>query len=184
MSQSILQKIVERKRAEVERAKQLLPLETLKARVRGPKETRAFAEAIRAGKPLGLVAEIKQKSPSKGMLRERFDPIAIAKDYEEAGAHALSVLTDEPHFGGRLEYIRDVKQFVELPLLRKDFIIDPYQVYESAVAEADAILLIVAILEQDTLFELHHLAVSLGMEVLVEVHSEAELTVALGTHAR
>lgn len=183
MSHSILDQIVANKRAEVAGAKTALPLDALKARVRGPKETRSLSEAIRAGQPLGLVAEIKQKSPSKGVLRERFDPIAIAKDYEEAGAHALSVLTDEPYFGGRLEFIRDVKQFVELPVLRKDFILEPYQVYESAAAEADAILLIVAILEQDTLFELHRLAVSLGLEVLVEVHSEAELTKALGIHA-
>ena len=182
MTESILQNIVEEKRKAVARAKAALPLEELKARVR-KKETRAFAEAIRAGEPLGLIAEIKQKSPSKGVLRERFDPIAIAQDYQAAGAHALSVLTDEPYFGGRLEYIREVKQFCELPVLRKDFIIDPYQVYESVAADADAILLIVAILEQDELFELHHLALSLGLEVLVEVHSEAELTKALGIHA-
>lgn len=180
---SILDNIVTDKRRAVERAKQAVPLEQLKARLHGPKETRPFAEALRQGKPLGLIAEIKQKSPSKGVLRERFDPIALATDFQAAGAHALSVLTDEPYFGGRLEYIREVKQFSELPVLRKDFILDPYQVYESVVADADALLLIVAILEQDDLFELHHLARSLGLEVLVEVHSEAELTKALGVHA-
>ena len=181
--ESILDKIVAEKRAAVAKAQQAVPLEQLKARMRGPKETRPFAEALQQGEPLGLVAEIKRQSPSRGVLRERFDPIAIAQDYQAAGAHALSVLTDEPSFGGRLEYIREVKQFTELPVLRKDFILEPYQVYESAVAEADAILLIVAILEQDDLFELHHLARSLGLEVLVEVHSEAELTQALGIHA-
>lgn len=179
----MLNKIVADKRAAVAKAKQALPLEELKARARGPGETRPFAEALRQGSPLALVAEIKRQSPSRGVLRERFDPITIAQDYAAAGAHALSVLTDEPYFGGRLEFIREVRQFCDLPVLRKDFILEPYQVYESAAAEADAILLIVAMLEQDTLFELHQLAVSLGMNVLVEVHSEHELTQALGVHA-
>jgi len=179
----MLQQIIEAKRKQLARAQREVPLEELKRRLRGPKDTRSLVQAIHATKPPALIAEIKQQSPSKGILRERFDPITIARDYQEAGAHALSILTDEPSFGGRLEFIRDVKQFVELPILRKDFILEPYQVYESAVAEADALLLIAAILEQDTLFELHRLAASLGLEVVVEVHSEAELTHALGIQA-
>ncbi len=113
------------------------------------------------------------------MLRERFDPVSLAQTLEEAGAHALSVLTDETYFGGSLEFLRDAKQFTELPVLRKDFIVDPYQVYEAALYEADAVLLIVRILPEEILRACCMVADRLGLEPLVEVHSSSDLKLAL-----
>lgn len=137
--------------------------------------TRAFAAALRHPSEVRLLAEIKRRSPSAGAIREGADPAAIARAYASGGAAALSVLTDEPFFGGSLEALRAVRAAVALPLLRKDFTIDPVQVWEARGAGADAILLIVRILDDDRLGDLHALARSLGMDVLVEVHDAAEL---------
>jgi indole-3-glycerol phosphate synthase len=124
---------------------------------------------------VNLIAEVKKASPSRGIIRADFDPVAIARAYAQAGAQAISVLTDEQYFQGKLEYLRDIRQQVALPILRKDFIIDPWQVYQSRQAGADAILLIAAAMSVDQLVELMARAGELGMAVLVEVHNAREL---------
>jgi len=139
--------------------------------------TRGFARAL--GAPgISLIAEVKKASPSKGVIREEFDPPAIARAYEAAGAAAISVLTDEPHFQGKLSYLEDVRAAVSLPLLRKDFIIHPAQIYE-AVGRADAVLLIVAALSPRQLGEFLRLASACGLDALVETHDRAEVEIAL-----
>jgi indole-3-glycerol phosphate synthase len=179
----MLDDIVMTKYKEVEEARAHLPLDDLKDRVRSYLAERDFRRALtRAGK-LSLIAELKRKSPSKGMLRERFDPVSLAQTLAGAGAAALSVLTDEFYFGGHLEFLRDAKQFTEVPVLRKDFIVDPYQVYEAAVYGADAVLLIVRVLSEESLIACMQAADVLKIEPLVEVHSEAELRAALGAGA-
>ena len=125
----ILDEILAHKREEIAAAKAKLPLEELQRRVQGHRAQRSLRQAIQAaGKRPALIAELKRKSPSKGMLRERFDPVSLAQQLQDAGAHALSVLTDEHYFGDNLEFLRDVHQFTEIPILRKDFLIDPYQI--------------------------------------------------------
>ena len=180
----MLDDIVATKQQEVENAKAELPLEDLRARLASHLTERNFQKAIHQPGKLSLIAELKRKSPSKGMLCERFDPVSLAQQLQEAGAAALSVLTDEVYFGGHLDFLRDAKQFTELPVLRKDFIVDPYQVYEAAFYEADAVLLIVRILTEEELTLCMQAADTLGLEPLVEVHSELELKVALrvGAH--
>ncbi len=131
-----------------------------------------------------LIAEVKKASPSKGLIRPDFDPVAIAKTYEAAGASAISVLTDEKYFQGSLEYLKAIRAEVKLPLLRKDFVVDPYQIYEARAAGADAVLLIVAALSIDELSYFRALASELGMASLVEVHTREELDVALDIKAK
>ena len=180
----ILDEIVAHKRTEIAAAKQRLPLEELERRVRGHQTQRNFRTALsETGKRPALIAELKRKSPSRGMLRERFDPVRLAQELQEAGASALSVLTDERYFGGNLEFLRDVQAFTEIPLLRKDFILEPYQVYEAVYGQADAVLLIVSILTDGQLTYLRGLAEQFGMDALVEVHSQEELTRALDSGA-
>ncbi len=180
----MLDDIVMTKQQEVEEAKGRVPLDDLKARLSNHFTERNFRKALRASGKLSLIAELKRKSPSKGMLRERFDPVSLAQSLQEAGAAALSVLTDEAYFGGHLDFLRDVKQFTEVPILRKDFIIDPYQVYESAFHQADAVLLILRILTEEQLMACMQAADALGMEPLVEIHSadELKLAVSMGAH--
>ena len=180
----ILDDILAHKRQEIAAAQQRLPLEELQRRVKGRRAERSFRDALTSRQPsLALIAELKRKSPSRGMLRERFDPISLAQQMQEAGASALSVLTDERFFGGHLDILRDVHQFTEIPTLRKDFILEPYQVYEAASAQADAILLIVQALAPEALKRLLALAREVGVEALVEVHDEAELQMALAAGA-
>ena len=179
----MLDEIVMTKQQEVEEAKGRLPFEDLKAHLSGYLADRSFRKAIHVPGKLSLVAALKRKSPSKGMLRERFDPVSLAQGLEKAGAAALSVLTDETYFGGHLDFLRDVKQFTEIPVLRKDFIVDPYQVYEAAFYQADAVLLIVRILTEEQLFQCMQAADLLGIEPLVEVHAEEELKTALAAGA-
>ena len=181
----MLDEIVTTKQEEVNAAKSALPFDELKERLVHHLAERSFRKAVNVPGKLSLVAELKRKSPSKGMLRERFDPVSLAQSLQEAGAAALSVLTDEHYFGGHLDFLRDAKQFTEIPVLRKDFIVDPYQVYEAAFCGADAVLLIVRILTEPTLVACMQAADQLGVEPLVEVHSEDELKTALavGAHA-
>jgi indole-3-glycerol phosphate synthase len=182
---TILSQILASKRVEVEARRAQLPLQELQARLPDLPSTCGFLDALRhTPNPVALIAEVKRASPSKGVIRAEFDPLAIAQRYAEAGADALSILTDEPYFGGRLEYLAQIRPQVPLPILRKDFIVDPYQIYESRVMGADAILLIVAAIESDAaLREWRELAESLGLDALVEVHTEAELARALNTGA-
>ncbi|MGW8248184.1 MAG: indole-3-glycerol phosphate synthase TrpC [Acidiferrobacterales bacterium] len=174
----ILQRICARKLEEVEARRTEVPLESLKQKVDTASPVRGFAVALKqrvaSGKP-AVIAEIKKASPSKGVLRENFDPAAIAKSYAENGAACLSVLTDIDFFQGADEYLQQARAACELPVLRKDFMLEPYQVYESRVLGADCILLIVAALEDAQLHELYALATELGMDVLVEIHDADEL---------
>ena len=180
----MLDEIVRRKEQEVAAAKARLPFDELKARLARHATERNFRAALEVPGKLSLIAELKRKSPSRGMLRERFDPVSLAQTLEGAGAAALSVLTDEPYFGGHLEFLRDAKQFTEIPALRKDFIVDPYQVYEAACYEADAVLLIVRLLSDAQLAACFQAAEGLGLEPLVEVHAEEELARAVRAGAR
>ena len=177
MAQNILEQIMEAKRQEVHEVRQQTSLQSLQGQVDGMRRCRNFFSALTAppGKAANLIAEVKKASPSAGVIREDFDPVAIARQYAEAGAAAISVLTDETFFGGRLEHIQQVRGAVSLPVLRKDFIIDPYQVFQSRVAGADAILLITACLRPADLMDLIILASQLTMTCLVEVHDADEL---------
>lgn len=185
----ILDRILEDKRVEVADRKASKPQKELEALISDIPAPRSFLCVRKSGirhpvSGIRLVAEIKKASPSKGLIREDLDPVAIAKTYEAAGASAISVLTDEKYFQGRLEYLTAVHDAVSLPILRKDFIIDPYQVYESRAAKADAILLIVAALPIEQLKDLMALATELGMTSLVEVHTSEELDTALEIGAK
>jgi len=181
----ILDKIAEHKRQEVALAKARRSLASLQSGVRELEDQpRGFLRALRATADSGwtaIIAEVKKGSPSKGVIREDFDPLAIAETYQDNGATCLSVLTDEHFFMGHLLYLGKIREVVNLPLLRKDFICDPYQIYEARVAGADAILLIAAMLDAGQLAEYYALAAELHLDVLMEVHDEAELEVALGT---
>ena len=172
----ILDEILDHKRREVARAKTLRPIEDLtQAALAVTEPTRGFRAALVSAPAPAVIAEVKRRSPSKGEIRADFDPEACARAYGEGGAAAISVLTDEHYFGGHLSFLGKVRAVVDRPLLRKDFIVDPYQVDEARVAGADAILLIVSALPQDTLVALQDHARSLSLDVLVEVHDEAEL---------
>jgi indole-3-glycerol phosphate synthase len=180
---TILDEILERKREEVAASKKRLAPERLAERARSLAEpTRGFRRALLAPGP-HVIAELKRRSPSKGEIRANFDPVMIARSYEAGGAAALSVLTDEHFFGGSLAVLEQVREATALPLLRKDFVVDGYQIDEARVAGADAVLLIVAALLPERLAALHEQALGLGLDVLVEVHDEAELDVAKGVGA-
>jgi indole-3-glycerol phosphate synthase len=178
----ILQKIVARKWQEVPDRVAKLPLAELEQRIATQSPTRGFvaalSERIEQRSP-AIIAEVKKASPSKGVIREHFVPAEIAVSYASGGAACLSVLTDVDFFQGADDYLRQAREAVDLPVLRKDFIIDPYQIYEARSLGADCILLIVAILTPRQLTEFYRLAISLGMDVLIEVHDEAELGHAL-----
>jgi indole-3-glycerol phosphate synthase len=177
---TILDEILERKREEVEAAKSRVAAADLAARAREIREpTRGFRRALTDAEPPAIIAEIKRRSPSKGEIRRDFDPESCALAYAGAGAAAISVLTDEHYFGGHLDYLRRIRECVSLPLLRKDFTLDPYQIDEARVAGADAVLLIVAALDLESLVALRERARELELDVLVEVHDEQELDLAL-----
>ncbi len=176
MSGTILEKIVETKRGEVAEARRSRPLAEMEAAMARADPARDFLGAVTgAAGSIRLIAEIKKRSPSAGLIRKDFDPVAVARVYESAGAAALSVLTDATYFSGELAFIAAVKEAVGPPVLRKDFIIDEYQVYESRAAGADAILLIAAILSPSQIQSFGALAHQMGMTTLVEVHNENEL---------
>jgi len=175
----ILKRICARKLEEVEQRRSQVSLDELKHRIVTASPVRGFTAALKrrvaSGKP-AVIAEIKKASPSKGVLRENFDPAAIAKSYAENGATCLSVLTDIDFFQGADEYLQLARAACELPVLRKDFMLEPYQVYESRALGADCILLIVAALDDQQIKELYALATELGMDVLVEIHDANELS--------
>ena len=175
----ILDTILEHKRRELARSMAVRPLEELRAAVERAGPCRDFMGSLTHGPGIKIIAEIKRASPSKGVLREDFDPVGIARAYHRAGATALSVLTDGQFFGGSLDYLPLVREAVPLPLLRKDFVFADYQVWESRAWGADAVLLIASCLDTERLASLLGLVRSLGMEALVEVHTQEELARAL-----
>lgn len=165
---NILNKIILEKKRQIQLAKKKQPLDNLIQEIKGASEVRSFKKALNKKTRLALIAEIKKASPSAGVIRGDFNPVKIAKAYEKSGADCLSVLTDEKFFGGRLDYIQKIKKEVNLPILRKDFIIDEYQIYESRAYGADAILLIASILPLEKLKKFIGLAGILGLDCLVE----------------
>lgn len=180
----ILNQILEEKRREVALSKQKVPLAFLQDRINGQQTNlRNFKAAISKPTRLNLIAEIKKASPSKGVLIKKFDPVKIAQIYQEAGASALSVLTEEKFFKGKLSFIEEIKKKVDLPVLRKDFILDEYQLYESKAAGADCILLIARIINEDELHTLTDLSKQLGLEYIIEVHSPKDVEKTLKVNA-
>ena len=173
----ILDKIIDVKRAEIAAAQKKMPLAAMRADAESRVLTRDFAGALRAkvaaGKP-AVIAEIKKASPSKGVLREDFIPADIAQSYAEGGAACLSVLTDRPFFQGQVDFLKQARASCQLPVLRKDFMVDAYQIYESRAMGADCILLIAACLDDAQMADFERIAQSLDMAVLVEVHDRAE----------
>ncbi len=192
MSATVLDRILASTREEVDRRKRELPLGELMSgnptrlhapSADSPSGARPFGEALR-GPGIAVIAEFKRRSPSAGELRERPDVTAQVSAYERGGARAVSILTEGPHFGGTLEDLCLARDACALPILRKDFIVDPYQLEEARAAGADAVLLIVAALDQPTLSSLHRAAGELGLDALVEVHDRAELSRALDVGAQ
>ena len=176
----ILKEITAKKKEKIALAKLALPEEELKTKVQGLPPARAFINAINKPRVISLIAEIKKSSPSRGIIREDFDLKQIAAIYQEAGVQAISVLTEEDYFLGNLSYLQEVKSLTTVPILRKDFILEAYQIYESKFFGADAILLIADLLSKDKISELMGLADSLGLASLIEVHDEKELKKVLG----
>lgn len=181
---SILARILDDKRRELDAARRRVPPAQMAALAEAASfAPRGLRRALREGERPRVVAELKRRSPSRGEIRADFDPVILAKSYADAGAAAISVLTDACHFGGDLAHLRLVRDAVALPLLRKDFLLDAYQVDEARQAGADAVLLIVAALEPGVLAELRQHAARRGLDALVEVHDEAELEQALAAGA-
>jgi len=178
----ILEKILNTKLIEIEADQIGTPLAELKAQIHDQSPCRGFYHAMHSRIDAGenaIIAEAKKASPSKGVMRENFDVAQIAQSYQDGGATCLSVLTDQQYFQGDLSYIQKARSVCDLPVIRKDFIVDEYQVYQSRVAQADCILLIVAALEQSQLMDLNDCAQQMGLDVLVEVHDGIELERAL-----
>lgn len=170
-----LNEILRYKKDEVKEKKSARALSELKSKISELPPTISLGNAISKTDEISLIAEVKKASPSKGIIREDFDPVKIARIYEESLASAISVLTDKAFFQGDLEYLTLIREAVKIPILRKDFIIDEFQIYEGRAYGADAILLIVSILDKTQLAEYQHLAYELGLESLIEVHSEKEV---------
>ena len=177
----MISRIIEEKRRVIEEAKRLKPREELIKDISSISVNSSFKKNISRPHHVNLIAEIKKASPSKGILRGDFNPVKIAMTYQAHGASAISVLTDERFFEGKLEHIRMVKESVSLPILRKDFIIDEYQIYESVACGADAILLIADLLSDNEMTGFYQLATSLGLDVLLEVHNEEDMEKAIQT---
>lgn len=179
----ILDTIVAHKRKELQRDREQTPLDILKSKTANLPPTRDFRAALAIPNLVNLIAEVKKKSPSKGIIREDFDPVEIAQIYEDNGASVISVLTDHEFFAGELAYLSVIRKTVDLPLLRKDFAIDVYHIYQARVAGADAVLLIAAILTLAQLRDFMSVAQSLDLACLVEVHTQEELDLALEASA-
>jgi len=177
----IISRIIEDKRRVVEEAKRAKPQDELIRDIRNICVKSSFKKNIARPHHVNLIAEIKKASPSKGIIRADFNLVKIAITYQANGASAISVLTDERFFEGKLEYIKKVKEMVSLPVLRKDFIIDEYQIYETVASGADAMLLIADLLSKSELCGFYDLATSLGLDVLIEVHKEEDVEKALAT---
>jgi indole-3-glycerol phosphate synthase len=180
---SILDEIVASKRLEVAAAQKRMPLDELEAQAVSAPPVRDFRRALIGPGPIQLIAEVKKASPSAGVIRPDFDPIAIARTYQAHGAACLSILTDAPYFQGHLSYLARIRASVAIPLLRKDFVVDEYQVVEARMAGADAVLLIAEILDDEHLLKLQARARELGMACLVEFHDESNLARVLASGA-
>jgi indole-3-glycerol phosphate synthase len=167
---TILDEILEQKHREVAAARDRVSFEALEARLTAAPPVRGFLAALQQAVPPGLIAEVKKASPSAGWIRPNFDPVMIARQYEMAGATCLSVLTDEKYFQGHLSFLRDIRQIVRIPVMRKEFIIDRYQIAEARVAGADCVLLIAECLDDAQLHDLYGYARSLGMDALIELY--------------
>ncbi len=172
---SVLDDIVAHKRGEIKNARAVTPIETLQEQLADAPPVRSFSDALSSVAPMHVIAEVKKASPSAGIIRADFDPVEIARTYEQHGAACMSVLTDEHFFQGSLEYLRNVRRAVSIPVLRKDFILDRYQILEARVAGADCVLLIAECLDDESLQDLHEFAESLGMECLVELYEPENL---------
>ncbi len=181
---TILDKIVATKREEIVAAKQAVSQAALESKLDAAPQIRDFYAALDRGDDIKLIAEVKKASPSKGVIREDFDPIEIAKTYAQHGATCLSVLTDKPYFQGDLSYLREIRQHVDAPLLRKDFLLDPYQVVEARANGADAVLLIAECLPGDELPQLLAKVRELGMTALVELYEPENLSRVIDSGAR
>ena len=182
---NVLDQIFVRKREQLGEALRLVPLSEAKSRAADASPTRGFKSAIEtASVPVSLIAEVKKASPSRGLIRADFDPVAIAKAYEAAGAQCLSVLTDVEYFQGSADFLVQCRAATALPVLRKDFTVAEYDIYESRAMGADAVLLIVNGLSKSELQEFRELGESLGMDVLVEAHTLSEAEIALETGAK
>lgn len=178
---NILDKIVAKKRKEIAQSRARTPLASVQQSAEDAPPTKDFLGALRASQGIGLIAEIKKASPSKGLIREDFDPPDIAKTYTAHGASCISILTDETFFQGSLSYLQQVRAVVDTPLLRKEFILDTYQIYEARAAGADAILLIAEILTATELAHFSDLAQQLGMVALIELYDTDNLPAVLAT---
>jgi indole-3-glycerol phosphate synthase len=181
---TILDEIVATKLKEIAQAKAERPESALRTAADAAPAPRDFFAALAAGPPIRLLAEVKKASPSAGLIREDFDPVAIAKTYEAHGASCISVLTDEQYFQGSLDYLRAVRQSVSIPCLRKDFVLDHYQLLEARAAGADAVLLIAECLRPKQLAELHAGAIELGLTPLVELYDPSNLDAVLAAGAK
>lgn len=175
----ILDEIIAYKKKELAETKHRVPLPELRAKAADAPPARGFAQALSQGGEVRLIAEVKKASPSKGVIRKDFDPIDIAKTYTRSGAACLSVLTEKKYFQGALEYLGDIRRAVSLPLLRKDFVIDVYQIYEARAEGADAVLLIASCLDRRQMEDLMSIAGESGLDVLVESHTYKDLDRAL-----
>lgn len=179
----ILDEIVSYKKEELAETMRRAPKGDVKLKARDAGPVRGFEKALASGADIKLIAEVKKASPSKGVIREDFDPVGIAAEYEKAGAGCISVLTEKRYFQGSLDYLGMIRRAVGLPLLRKDFIIDEYQIFEARSAGADGLLLIAACLEKNQISDYAGIAQGLGLDVLVEVHAYKELDKALSAGA-
>lgn len=181
---TVLDEIVAHKRKEVLLAQERTPFASLEAELSAAPKVRGFLKALQNSQPPGLIAEVKKASPSAGIIREDFSPVTIAQAYESAGATCLSVLTDEKYFQGHLDFLKQIRPQVNIPMMRKEFIIDRHQILEARVAGADCVLLIAECLNDDELQDLHDYAHQLGMDTLIELYEPDNLPRVLQTGAK
>ncbi len=172
---NVLEKIVDYKIQEIEQSKKKCSFSELESQLAQASPVHPFVDQLQAANPMGMIAEVKKASPSAGIIRADFDPVKIAQIYEQSGASCISVLTDEHFFQGHLDYLKLIRQSVNIPLLRKDFILDRYQVLEARIAGADCILLIAECLSADQMRDLHTYAIELGMDTLIEIYEPKNL---------